>query len=102
MDQQHPEWGHLATEWKVICNAKGYGRAWCCWMLAFEPVHSIPLLAPPMELVDLCIEITKCDCDASCRQEISQRQERFAYAVHIDNTENFGTITYKYMKIDGS
>lgn len=98
LNAQHSNWKQLVGEWQVICNAKGYSRAWFHWILAFEPIHCVPAFLPAMELLDLCIEITKCDCDASCRQEVLQRQKRFAYAVHIDNTENFGTITYKYMK----
>ena len=97
-DANHTQWGQLVKEWQVICNARGYGRAWFRWILAFEPVQQVPVYNPSMDLIELCVEITKCDCDASCRQELAQRQKRFAYAVHIDNTENFGTMTYKYMK----
>ena len=98
LNQQHPQWTQLTQEWRVISNAQGYGRAWFRWILAFEPIREIPLHLPSVDLVEMCFEITKCDCDASCRQEALQRQKRFAYAVHIDNTENFGTITYKYLK----
>ena len=97
-DDIHPQWQQLQSEWHAICKARGFGNSWSHWIIGFEQVPFVAFDAPDINDLDIMITITQVDCDASCRQEAYQRKKRFQFAIQIDNSENFGTMTYKLMK----
>ena len=98
LEESHLHRVQLEREWDAILRARGYGHSWSHWILGFEHVPYVPQCQPEIELLQAFLDITRVDCDASCRQESLQRHKSFAYAIKLDNSENFGSLTYKIMR----
>eukprot|EP00438_Fugacium_kawagutii_P009093 Skav206636 [mRNA] locus=scaffold166:28795:33171:- [translate_table: standard] len=85
-------------EWCAIRNAKGYGRAWCRWILSFEVVTFVSSDLPSLEDLQLYADLSIVDCDASCRQEALNRANVKKFLLQVDVKEGFLSSTYKMVK----
>ena len=88
----------LQSEWFAILRAKGYGSSWQKWILAFEPVTYMSQQIPDLEYLYILSKITEIDCDASCSLEYSRREANFRKRIHIDDNENFGSMSYSIIR----
>ena len=86
------------NEWCAILRARGYGNSWQKWILSFEPISFISQTVPDLEYLKMMAKITELDCDAACAQENTRRKAIFKRNIRIDDTENFGSFTYKIMR----
>eukprot|EP00438_Fugacium_kawagutii_P016345 Skav208943 [mRNA] locus=scaffold1880:173413:178702:+ [translate_table: standard] len=85
-------------EWCAIRNAKGYGRAWCRWLLSFEVITFVSSDLPSFEDLQLYADLTIVDCDASCRQEALNRANVKKFLLQVDVKEGFLSSTYRMVK----
>ena len=85
-------------EWKCILNAKGYGHCWKNWILSFEVVPAVSLWLPSFEALEIMTEITRHDCDQSCRDESSKRAAECRCKIHIDISDDYGKMSYKLIQ----
>lgn len=85
-------------EWQKILRAPGYGKSWTKWILKFPEVHVVPSSQPCADDVFLFAQITKFDSDAFAQQEVSNRQKLFKQKIQIDNSDDFGKMTYRIMR----
>lgn len=96
-DDMYSNW-QLNNEWNAICRARGFGNRWDTWILSFDLVPYVPSEVPEYNYLELMGHITEFDCDCSCKYETTQRRANFQNQVRIDNSENFGKMTYRIMK----
>ena len=85
-------------EWNRILRAKGYGNCWHNWISGFEAIPPITCELPTVETVEIAAEVTKLDCDHSCREETRRRHALFHTKIHIDQTDDFSRMSYKIIK----
>ena len=88
----------LRTEWRCICRAKGFGRSWLWWIMAFEALPYRPIDIPDYNWLETAVAITKIDCDHAVHQEISNRQKSFRLALQFDKNDDFSRLTYKIVR----
>ena len=88
----------LQSEWFAVLRARGYGNSWQKWILAFEPITHLSQQVPDIEYLKILSKITEIDCDASCALEHRRREEGFKKRIHLDDTEDFGSLTYSIIR----
>ena len=86
------------VEWNTILHAKGYGNSWHNWISSFEAIPPITTDLPTFETVEMAMEVTKLDCDHSCREETRRRHALFQTKLHIDQTDDFSRMSYRIIK----
>ena len=86
------------SEWFAVLRARGYGSSWQKWILAFEPVTYLSQQIPYIEYLMILSKITEIDCDASCALEHKRRDEGFKKRIQLDDTEDFGSLTYSIIR----
>ena len=74
----------IATLWKSIFHAAGYGNEWYRWILGHECVFTLCLQAPTLEDLDLFHAITKHDADAFCKSEELRRNRTVKLVMQND------------------
>eukprot|EP00438_Fugacium_kawagutii_P027997 Skav202948 [mRNA] locus=scaffold422:531150:535265:+ [translate_table: standard] len=85
-------------EWTAIRSAKGYGRSWDRWLLAFEVVTFVSSDLPTYDDLKTFTDITVVDCDASCKQEALNRANVKKFLLEVDVKEDFLSSTYKMVR----
>ena len=88
----------LRNEWQAILKARGYGKAWAHWILAFDLVTCLPTFFPTLDELSMFSQLTELDCTASCNQEKLAKKKSFKHLIQVDNDQNFGSITYRIIK----
>ena len=88
----------LRQEWRCICNAKGFGKSWLWWILAFEAIPYRPVDLPDYHWLDVAIAISKVDCDHAVHQEVSNRRKSFRLALKYDKDDDFSKLAYKIVR----
>ena len=88
----------LQTEWDVIKRAKGFGRRWDHWILAFDPISFVPDTIPIYEDLELMMHITRMDCESTCWLEQANKKKKYDHKIKVDAEDNFSRFTYSIIK----
>ena len=88
----------LQREWDKILHAQGFGRCWYKWVLGYEQFPYVPLEWPDIPMLQEFAQLTEHACEASCNLEAACRRKAFQYRIQIDDSDNFGSFTYKIIK----
>ena len=86
------------NEWLVIRQAKGYGKSWETWILAYEAIGAIPSLVPDLEFLHDVLQITRHDCEATCKLEEKRRRDAIQLKVKFDRSDNYLRNTYAVLR----
>ena len=78
--------------------AKGFGYCRKNWILSFDVVPAVSYWLPSFEALQVLTEITRHDCDLSCRDESNKRAAQFRCKIHIDIGDDFGKMSYKLIQ----
>ena len=88
----------IIREWSVILNAKGFGRRWASWILAFELIPFVLVSIPDIDILDLCIDVTEMHCNSLCRQEAAARRDTFRHRIKVDHDDGFLSLSYRILR----
>eukprot|EP00435_Cladocopium_sp_Y103_P057297 s916_g19.t1 len=88
----------LQYEWKIILHAKGFGRKWASWILAYELVPFVPIHLPDYDLLEICVDITEMYCNLICRQEARNRYQSFRNRIRVDQEDGFLSLSYRIVR----
>ena len=91
-------YNQISHEWKVILEAKGYGKSWKHWVLQFECIPAISLQIPSYDELHLMAQLTEHDCNMACNFESSNRQKNHKRMFQIDIKEGSGKMVYRKVK----
>ncbi len=86
------------NEWQVIRYAKGFGKSWETWILAYEAVEHVPDVVPTLNFLFDALQITRHDCEATCKLEDKRRKDAISLKLKFDRSDNFLRNTYAVLK----
>ena len=91
----------ILHEWHALLRAKGYGRSFRQWVLAWDFVTYMPVDWPSASWMHDLVQLLEFDCEALAAHEVKLRRDTFAFKVQADEDDNCLRMGFSHVRGDG-